>query len=282
VLRAGGFASECDAKRYGDRLRSILQLASLSSRLGVDVGDDKPTSWVSEEFARASGFIKDHERIAPNVHGLAIFPDDDNTRVPIVDIQAKVSADPRHLISALEELGASNTCLGIADEPIRILNLALMTREPLAQMVLAFSVIEELGQNKKKWSEAQRNIKEELARAAESSIQGTREERAELAEAVRSGLYPLSLRQGVKQLLTRLGMTQAWKEWERLYSIRSGHFHGTNRLSDTEINQAAVEAVTLCGQILFALVSEEGGRIPTVTAKHFSNAIYALPQVRSP
>jgi hypothetical protein len=232
---------------------------------------------MSEEFARASGLIKDHERIAPNVHGLAILPDDDNTRIPIVDIRAKVSADPSQLSSALEELGVSDTHLGIADEPIRILNLALMTREPLAQMVLAFSVIEELGQNKKKWSEAQLTLKEQLARAAEGSVQGTREERAELAEAVRTGLYPLSLRQGVKRLLARLGMTQAWKEWERLYSIRSGLFHGTNRLSDTEINQASVDAVTLCGQILLALVYKEGGRIPSVAAKHFSSAIYTLP-----
>ena len=49
---------------------------------------------------------------------------------------------------------------------VRLLNLALMTSEPLAQMVLTFSAVEELGQNEK-WSEAQETLIKQLAEAAE-------------------------------------------------------------------------------------------------------------------
>jgi hypothetical protein len=88
VLGARGFPTEDAARHFGARLRSILQLAALSSRLGVDVGEDKPTSWVNENFARKIGLLKATERLAPNVHGLLILPDDDNTRFPIIDAEA--------------------------------------------------------------------------------------------------------------------------------------------------------------------------------------------------
>ncbi len=77
ILRAGGFPTEMAADYFGNQLRSILLLAAFSSRLGVDVGEDLPTCCISEEFARSTGFLKDSERLAPNIHGLTIVPDDD-------------------------------------------------------------------------------------------------------------------------------------------------------------------------------------------------------------
>ena len=103
VLNARGFTDEEAAQHFGTRLCSMLQLAALSARLGVDVGENKPTSWVSEHFARSSGLLKEHERIAPNIHGLAILPDDDYTRFPVINIDATVTADPEHFTSALRE-----------------------------------------------------------------------------------------------------------------------------------------------------------------------------------
>ena len=157
VLGARGFATEEAAQDFGTRLRSILQLAALSSRLGVDVGEDKPTCWVSEDFARFLG-VKEHERIAPNIHGLAILPDDDNTRIPLMNPQATVTADPEHFLSALRESGESGDIgFGLVANAVRVLNLALMTSEPLAQIVLTFSAVEELGQNEK-WSMDQETL----------------------------------------------------------------------------------------------------------------------------
>lgn len=151
-------------------MRSSLQLAALSSRLGVDSGEDKPTSLINEDFARSIGLIKEHERVAPNVHGL---PDDDNIRFPVVNAEGTVTADPEQFLSALRELGENDDIgFGPAVNAVRLLNLALMISEPLAQMVLTFSAVEELGQNEK-WSEAQEALIRQLAEAAEASMEGT-------------------------------------------------------------------------------------------------------------
>ena len=132
-------------------------------------------------------------------------------------------------------------------------------------MVLAFSAVEGLGQNEK-WSEAQVALIKELADAAETSATGVADERAEVADAIR-GLFPLSLRQGVMRLLSRLSLDALRKEWDRLYGIRSGLFHGTARLSDS--NKAAHDTVTLCGRIILAIVAKEGVQLPSITATHF-------------
>jgi hypothetical protein len=232
VLNARGFSTEEMARHFGTTLRSVLQLAALSSRLGVDAGEDKPTSWVSEDFARSTGLIKEHERISPNVHGLVILPDDDNTRFPVINADATVTADPEQFLSALRESGENGDIgFGLAGNAVRLLNLALMTSEPLAQMVLAFSAVEEFGQNEK-WSEAQA--------------------------------------QGVMRLLSRIGLEDLRKEWDRLYGIRSGIFHGTARLSDSEISQAAVDTVTLCGRIVLAGIAKDGIRVPSIAARQFN------------
>ena len=205
------------------------------------------------------------------------MPDDDYTRFPVIDVHATVTADPEHFASCLRGLGENENGdigLGAAANGVRLLNLALMTSEPLAQMVLALSAVEELGQNEK-WSEAQIALIEQLADAAEASAEVTAGQRAEVARAIRTGLFPLSLRQGVMRLLSGLDLIDHLrKEWDR----RSGLFHGTARLSDSEINQAALDTITLCGRIILAIVAKEGARVPSIAATHFNPSAPATVQ----
>jgi hypothetical protein len=185
VRNARGFTTEEAAEYFGTCLCRALQLAALSSRLGVDVGENEPTGWMSEEFARSIG-LKEHERIAPNVHGLVILSDDDNTRFPMINIEGRVTADPEQFASALREAGENgDTGFGAGANGVRLLNLALMTAEPQAQMVLGLSAVEQLGQNEN-WSEAQVALIKQLAHAAEASMQGAADERAEVARAIRT------------------------------------------------------------------------------------------------
>ena len=44
IMNARGFASEDDARQFGHRLRSAVQLSSVATRLGVDAGRDLATS----------------------------------------------------------------------------------------------------------------------------------------------------------------------------------------------------------------------------------------------
>lgn len=269
VLQVRGFATTEEAQLFGGRLRSILQVAALASHIGVDVGEDKATTSISEDFARAIGLIEAHQRIAPNVHGLSVLPDDDDTRFPIVNAEARVTADPQQLLSALHELGANeHTCVGTVENAVRLLNLSLMTQEPLAQMVLAFSAIEEIGQNEQ-WSPSQEKLIRSLATVAARSTEVTPDERAEVVAAIRKGLHRLSLRQGVMRLLSRLDLDGARKEWDRLYGLRSGLFHGTARLSDSEVSEAALATFKLCARIVFAILAKEGVRVPSIASTHF-------------
>jgi hypothetical protein len=224
---------------------------------------------VREEFARAAGLIKPEERIAPNVHGLMVLPDDDLTRFPVVQAEGNVLAPPSDLIAAMEELGGfDDPDLGRAQAGVRLLNQALMTSEPLAQMVLAFSAIEELGQNET-WDDAQLALIQQLAAMARQSDL-SEGQRTEVARAIETGLFKLGLRQGVLRLMERYGVGYLQKEWDRLYSIRSGMFHGTARLASVELHQPAQDTITLCGKIVFAIVSESGGHLPKAIKKHFS------------
>jgi hypothetical protein len=137
------------------------------------------------------GYITANERIAPNTHGLAVLPDDDLTRFPIATFEGNVTADPNQLTSAVSELGERDChhhSLGMAANGVRLLNLALMTSDALAQMVLSFSSIEELGQNQT-WSEAQKHLIERLAATAENATNHNKDERMEVAAAIRKGLF---------------------------------------------------------------------------------------------
>jgi hypothetical protein len=61
VLQASGFESEVEASQFGERLRTAADVCAFSARLGTNTGQDNPTGWVSEDFARALGFLKEDE-----------------------------------------------------------------------------------------------------------------------------------------------------------------------------------------------------------------------------
>ena len=71
------------------------------------------------------------------------------------------------------------------------------------------------------------------------------------------------------RLLSRIDLDLLWQEWNRQYGIISRLFHGTARLSDSEISQVALNTVTLCGRIILTVVVKEGTRLPSVAATHF-------------
>lgn len=269
ILQTGRFSTEDDAKTFGRQLVKAVELAGLCSRHGIDVGNDTPTGWLNEAFARGQGLIASDERLEANVHGLLVLPDDNKTRIPFIKAEATVTADPRQFESALAELGGQlPLCLSAAANGARMLNLALINPQPLGQLVLALSAIEELGQNET-WSAAQSALIEELAGRAASADGLADGEQKEVADALRRGTYRLSLRQGTMRVLDRLGLSQLRKEWDRIYGLRSGIFHGTASLSDSEIATLASDAISLCGRIVLALAANEGVSLPTIASAHF-------------
>jgi hypothetical protein len=203
VLLAKGFSSSEEATAFGERLRVAVEIAAFSTRLGTNTGQDKPTGWMAEAYARSLGIIKDDERIAPNVHGILILPDDDKTRIAIVSATLTVTADPASFVDALKAVTKNEIKTASVRDGLRVFNLALMAQNSLAQLVLAFSAIEAFGQEEK-WTLVQVEFIQKLA----TEIETTSSEEPELLEvshALLRNLHRVGLRQGVVRVLDRIG-----------------------------------------------------------------------------
>jgi hypothetical protein len=269
VLAARGFSTEGEAQSFGNQLRAIVELAGLCARIGADVGQDKPTSFVNEDWARSMGLVQPDERVALNIHGLAVLPDDDKTRFPLNKAEATVVADPAHFLGALTEIGPDlPDDFLIVEHGVRALNLSIVSQEALSAMAMAISAVEALGQSET-WTPAQKTLLNELATRAESSTDVSESERQEVAGRLRVGLERLGLRQGVMRVLDSLGLQHLRKEWDRIYGNRSDIFHGTLKLRPNEIGQLAMDAQTLCGRIVLAYAQSKGVRIASIAATHF-------------
>jgi len=73
-VRAGGFASEEEARAYAQRVRNALLICGATTQIGIDVGQDKATSRVGK--ALRARWRKEGKRLLDDVHGTSVFPED--------------------------------------------------------------------------------------------------------------------------------------------------------------------------------------------------------------
>ena len=254
-MNARGFASEDEAREFGNRLRTALEVSAIAARVGVDTGRNLATSGLGKIVKDA--LAKDGAHVRDNIHGLDVFPDDPNTRIFTMSGTGTVHAAPDPFLSDLDELvqAAVTPSQRVADV-ILLLNYALMRPEPVAQIVFAVSAVESLGQDES-WRDDQKQLLRELAAAAEQSATGTDAERQEVADAIRKSLHRLTLRQGVFRLLDRLGLQHLKKPWDDLYAERSTLVHGLAPQPGADYGDLAHRTVSLCGQILLKAVAAE-------------------------
>jgi hypothetical protein len=276
IFQAGGFSTEEEAREFGEQLRVVVEIAGLCSRLGIDVGRDNVTSWMSEDYARLRG-LQPHEKLFPNVHGLAIVPDDGSARFPLVEIDATVRAAPEDLLSAMTEVAvALPVNFSTAADGVRILNLALINPQPLAQIALSLSAVEALGQ--KKWTEKQAALISELATQVDCNPDNDVEYK-EVSDALRRSIQRVGLRQGVMRILDSLGLQHLRRKWDRVYAARSGLFHGTLTMTEAEIGLLAIDTITLCGRVIMAVAERDGVKLPSITSVHFPKGNASPPPI---
>lgn len=281
IFTVKGFRRKSAAQAYGERLRNIVELAGLSVRNGVDIGNDKPSSWIDEEWARGIGLIRPSEKIFPNVHGLHIVPNSKHVKFPSFHAEGIVTSSPKQLIESLIALDASLNLQSVkTGNGVRLLNIAIMTQQPVAKMVLAISAIEELGQTEN-WTIGQRSCLNHLAqeiKAGKLAGHLAQPDREEVADALLKSVHRLGLRQGVVRILRELGLGGLIKDWDRLYGLRSGIVHGTAKLSEAEQSEIANQVVSLCGRILITILENEGVVMPSIANIHYPT----LPETRRP
>jgi len=255
IMNARGFASEDEARQFGHRLKTAVEVSAVAARVGVDTGRNLATSGlgkiVKDALAQEGAHVRD------NIHGLDVFPDHPNTRIFTMNATGIVHAAPDPFLSDLDEIvrAAVTPSQRVADV-ILLLNYALLRPEPVAQIVFAVSAVESLGQDES-WSKDQKQLLREIAAAAEQSATGTDAERQEVADAIRKSLHRVTLRQGVFRLLDRLGLQHLKKPWDDLYVERSTLVHGLAPQPGADYGELARRTVSLCGQILLKAAAAE-------------------------
>lgn len=271
LINTRGFADEAEARIFGRNLQMSLHLASAVTRLGLDPGQDLPTSslaqHVKQHIAEKTG-----ANVRDNVHGLDVFVDDPNVTIFSVHATAVVRAglDP-FLLHAAELHGVVEGMTQEARDVVLLLNFALMRPEPVAQIIFCISAVEMLGQEEQ-WSTAQKALLKQLANSVQGIAIGSDQERSEVADAIQRTLHRISLRQGVFRLLDRLNLLHLRKSWDAIYGERSRLVHGLAPAPGTRYDDLAARTVNLCGQILLTRVAQE---IPTI--KKYVDKFYPLP-----
>jgi hypothetical protein len=255
IMNGRGFASEDDARLFGQKLKTALELSSVAARVGVDAGRNVATSRLGKAIKEA--IAQDGARVRDNIHGLDVFPDHPDTRIFSANVTGTVGVEPDPFLSDLDEIVRTDAATSprIADI-ILLLNFALMRQEPEAQIVFALSAVESLGQDES-WTKNQKLLLRELAAAAAQSSTGTDSERQEVADAIRKSLHRLTLRQGVFRLLDRIGLPHLKRPWDALYAERSKLVHGLAPQPGADYADLARRTISLCGQILLKAAATE-------------------------
>ena len=283
VMGCRGFETEDEAREFGEKLRRAAHLAGLCARVGVDAGDpsdDRTVSWVNPEILRSGGRLDPDTRIAPDVHGIVILPDDGKTVfVRVGPATGQVLSNAGDFVRALEQALPENDVAG-SDCPsirraIRVLNLADMNKDPIAKVVLAISVIEGLATDLP-WTDEQ----QELIESSAASLERTHsdgEEIRQVIEAIRRVRIE-SIRQRIRKLLAANELSDLWPDWKRLYSKRSRLFHGGtkadsehrgNYLEESELHSLGQDAINLCSRIVLSMAKREEIPLPDRAKVHF-------------
>ena len=267
VLAARGFATELEARAFGEQLRKILQLAALCSRFGVDTGEDNELGWINENSVRSSGALPPHVRFGMDVHGLLIHHTD-TFLMSVSKPSVTVASDPAPFLDAMRELAEQPPLAESTILPVRLLNLAYINPQPLARIVLAFSAVETVAQ-KEKWSVKQRALIKKLVTKITNHAGSDREEQ-EVAEALERS-HRIGVRQGVMRVLCLNGLEHLKREWDDIYSLRSGFFHGSEQLTEQKADEFAAKALELCSKIILGIIGRKGTNLPSVTSKRFGD-----------
>ena len=269
VLSARGFSAETEAQQFGDKLRTAMEIAALSARLGVDTGRDEELSYFNPAPLRSEGILEPDESLVPHRHGLAVLPDKEMLLIKAGPVRIQVRQRPTSLMEAIAALSGQSLAIQSAiAAPLRLLNLALINSDRHAQVLLAFSAVEAAAQTRP-WTNKQHEYMTQLADGIGRRFPDS-EEHAEIAEAVRR-LHRVSLRQSVIRLLGENDLSHLKKQWDAVYGRRSAVVHGKTQLSRQELDSLATDAVQLCGTIILGLIRQSGVQLPPIADAGFES-----------
>lgn len=284
VIDCRGFETEDMARQFGEALQRALHLAALCTRVGMDAGDPgegRTRSWVNSEAILSKLRHKYPAiRSGPDVHGIVVLPDDENTVfLKLSEPRVVVRSNAGHFVHALKQALPNDDMdapgLSSIRRAIHVLNLAEMNRDPIAKTVLAISTVEGLAVDPP-WTDEQKRLIQEAANSLETAC-GDTEDAKQVIQAIRQ-VRKESIRQRIRKLLDVNGLSSLWESWESLYATRSKLLHGRStseeesqgdHLEKTELHRFGNEAATLSTRIVLTIAKRSGMPVPDHTKTHF-------------
>ena len=279
VMTCGGFETEAQAREFEEELQRATHLAGLCNRVGVDAGDpgeDRTMTWINPE---ALPRVNPDQRLAPDVHGIVVLPDDGNNVFAHVRASGRALANAGYFMRSLEECltedGPLRSDPSSIRRAIRVLGLAEISKDPITKLVLAVSTVEGLATDPP-WTNEQRELLESVA-ACLKNAHGDGAEAMQVVEAIQR-VRRESIRQRIRKLLQANGLSHVWRDWESVYQKRSTLFHGRPRaegehrgshLEESALHRLGQEAIKLSARIVLTIAKRKGIRVPGRAAVHF-------------
>ena len=152
VASCTGFDSETEAKAFGEELRRAVHLAGLGTKVGVDArdpGEDRTLSWFNPEILGPMRDTHPDLRLAPDVHGLVVLPDDGNNIFAKIRSSGGPRANTGNFVKALQQAlsspaGSREGGARPIRRAIRMLNLAEVSNDSIAKLARAVAAVEGL------------------------------------------------------------------------------------------------------------------------------------------
>ena len=267
AFEASGFPSETVANDFGRTLQRIIQIAGICTGPSIDVGWDTQRSWMNPDYLRDTGHLQHHQSLGRDIHGLYVYPDDENiVFMPLRPAAGVVRASSDYFVGAIGALSDQRQISTLSDglqSAIRLLNLAQINSARLARMLLAFAAIESLVHEDKWTTDEQRYLDKIVASVENNGIWLDDRSRERIARAIGSA-RPTGVTQGVVQLLQNLNLESLEREWKALYSKRSRVMHGDTLLNEADEGEFSKEAIQFATTVILSAIRTSGVILPSV------------------
>ncbi|MGF7160341.1 hypothetical protein FHS85_001964 [Rhodoligotrophos appendicifer] len=253
VLKAEGLESESTARDFGERVKRALLVTSVSTRSGVNLGKDLPTSgWgqtVKDDIFRKFG-----HRLADNVLGLSVYSEKIPTIYMKFEATGTVTGSPEIFIETMcQYFGDKMIVNDVVKRSVEFLSSAYIEKSHVAKFILAISAIEALA-----ISEARPDAERDLLQIAMAAVDNS-DAAIETKKRV-SEIIGWQLKEGptaaCKRIVRKYISKEASREFARIYSKRGKILHGDEGLDGLDVAQLSQDATELARSLVLKILEE--------------------------
>ena len=209
--------------------------------MGFDLGKDRATSSFAA-FVKADVLAKTGVRILDNVHGLMVYEDDLPMSIPVTSAQGRAMMSPTTIFEEWRRQYERNHQL--TDTEVLAFELySAAQREPFprARFLTLVSIVEVLARPRPRTADALALVDSFLQQAG--SVPGlAHDERQALTDSLRV-LKKQSIRSVCRSHVEAALGTEEWREFDRLYAIRSTLTHDGRVDADLNVEGTTLEGI---------------------------------------